>query len=107
MKLQFDKNQLYQIEAIHSIVDLFEGQSLSKSDFEFSITDATIGSLQYSEAGVGNKLTLSKTELLNNLIKVQTYNELGLEEISSAIEQLWYNEDSEIKGIVEGKTVVT
>ena len=36
MKLQFDKNQSYQLEAIQSIVDLFEGQDLNKSDFEWA-----------------------------------------------------------------------
>ena len=35
MKLQFDKNQSYQIDAVQSIIDLFEGQYLNKSDFEF------------------------------------------------------------------------
>ncbi len=43
MKLHFDPNQDYQLQAIKSIVDIFEGQPLSQSDFEFSITD---GSLQ-------------------------------------------------------------
>jgi type III restriction enzyme len=39
MKLQFDKNQAYQLDAIQSIVDLFEGQTLNNSDFEFSFSD--------------------------------------------------------------------
>jgi|SRR3990172_3624458 len=35
MKLHFDSNQEYQIEAIRAITDLFEGQPLSSEDFEF------------------------------------------------------------------------
>ncbi|MDP2208224.1 MAG: hypothetical protein Q8K98_05535 [Bacteroidota bacterium] len=37
MKLQFDSNQDYQLQAIQSIVDLFEGQPLNKGEFEFSL----------------------------------------------------------------------
>jgi type III restriction enzyme len=107
MKLQFDKNQSYQLEAIQSIVDLFEGQDLNKSDFEYSFSDTGKGSLQFTEAGVGNNLALSEDELLANLVRVQTNNQLRPDEISTAIENLWYNDDTEVKGIVEGKTIVT
>ena len=37
MKLHFDSNQEYQQEAIKAITEIFEGQPLSRSDFEFSI----------------------------------------------------------------------
>ena len=107
MKLQFDKNQSYQLDAIQSIVDLFEGQDLNKSDFEYSFSDTGKGSLQFTEAGVGNNLALSEEELLANLVKVQTNNQLRSDEISTTIEKLWYNEDAEVKGIVAGKTIVT
>ncbi len=36
MKLHFDSNQQYQIDAINSVVKLFEGQPLNKSEFELS-----------------------------------------------------------------------
>src|SRR5690606_20843108 len=102
---QFDKNQSYQLEAIQSIIDLFEGQDLNKSDFEFSFSDSGKGSIQFTEAGVGNNLALSEEELLANLIKVQTNNQLRPDEISSAIEKLWYNEDAEVKGRSEERRV--
>lgn len=38
MKLHFDSNQEYQIEAIRAVTDIFEGQSLYGGDFEFSLT---------------------------------------------------------------------
>jgi type III restriction enzyme len=107
MKLQFDKNQGYQLSAIQSIIDLFEGQSLNKSDFEFSIHDTASGSIQITEAGVGNKLTLSEEELLSNLLKVQTANQFRPDEISTVLEKLWYNEDSETKGITVGKSIIS
>ena len=37
MKLHFDSNQEYQIDAIKAITDIFEGQPLSNGDFEFAI----------------------------------------------------------------------
>ncbi len=107
MKLLFDKNQPYQLEAIQSIVDLFEGQHLNDSDFGFSITDSGNGSTIFTDAGVGNQLALSKEELLANLVKVQTANQLRPDEISIALEKLWYNDISENKGNSEAKTVVT
>lgn len=106
MKLQFDKNQAYQLEAIQSIVDLFEGQTLNNSDFEFSFSDTGKGSLQFTESGVANNLVLTEEELLKNLNTTQANNKLREDEISIAIEKLWYNDDADLKGIVEGKTVV-
>lgn len=44
MKLQFDGTQQYQIDAVKSVIDVFEGQPLSQGDFEISLTDK-IGSL--------------------------------------------------------------
>ena len=38
MKLHFDSNQQYQWDAIHAVTDLFEGQPLNGSDFEFPIS---------------------------------------------------------------------
>lgn len=107
MKLQFDKNQPYQLEAIQSVIDLFEGQHLNKSGFEFSISDSLVGSLQFTEAGVGNNFTLTEAELLANLVKVQQANQLRSDEISREIEKLSYTEYSETQGSVEEKTIET
>ncbi len=73
MKLHFDSNQEYQIEAIKSVTDIFEGQPLSRGDFEFSIT--VTGSL-LSENGFGNKLTLSEEQVWNNIKTIQGRNEI-------------------------------
>ncbi len=98
MKIQFDKNQGFQLEAIQSIIDLFEGQNLNKSDFEFSSSAGSDGSLLYAETGVGNRLALSEEELLSNLIRVQTNNRLRPEEISKKLEKLSFCEEGDEKG---------
>lgn len=52
MKLHFEPNQEYQLQAILSLVDVFDGQPLSTGDFEFSFGEVQT-SLQFSEYGVG------------------------------------------------------
>lgn len=74
MKLHFDSNQEYQIEAIRAVTDLFEGQPLSGGDFEFSMTET--GAL-LSENGVGNKLTLTEEQIWENVKRIQQRNEIN------------------------------
>ena len=74
LKLHFDPNQSYQIDAIKSITDIFEGQSLNKGDFEFSLASAN--TLIYNEFGVANRISLSEEQILKNLQGVQKANEL-------------------------------
>ncbi|MDP3112914.1 MAG: DEAD/DEAH box helicase family protein, partial [Thermodesulfovibrionales bacterium] len=71
MKLHFDSNQEYQIEAIRAVTDIFEGQPLSGGDFEFSLTET--GTL-LSENGVGNRLTLTEEQIWENVKRIQQRN---------------------------------
>jgi type III restriction enzyme len=73
MKLHFDSNQEYQLDAIKAITDIFEGQPLSGGDFEFSVSSA--GAL-LSENGLGNRLTLSEEQILENVKFIQQRNEI-------------------------------
>ena len=73
MKLHFDSNQNYQLEAIKAITNIFEGQPLSGGDFEFSVSSA--GAL-LSENGLGNRLTISKEQILENVKSIQQRNEI-------------------------------
>ena len=41
MKLQFESNQEYQLEAIRSVVDIFEGQPLNTGDTNFPLNNQT------------------------------------------------------------------
>jgi type III restriction enzyme len=76
LKLQFDSNLDFQIKAIQSVIDLFEGQLLNNGDFEFSLTDEE-HSLQLNENGFGNNLLISKEQILENLRKVQRKNKVN------------------------------
>lgn len=78
MKLKFDPNQQYQLDAINAVVSVFEGQPKQDSAFEYSIEEKD-SLLQI--AGVANKLTLSEEQLLINLKDVQKMN--GVPESSS------------------------
>src|ERR1022692_213958 len=77
MKIQFSGNQPYQLEAIRSVVDLFEGQPLAGGPFEFRF-ESVIG-LGFSELGCGNQLLLSAESLLANLRSVQQRNQLPVD----------------------------
>lgn len=93
------------MEAIQSVIDLFEGQHLNSSDFEFPFTNAASASIVFTDVRVGNNLTLSEEELTTDLVKVQQKNNLSKDETTPALKKLWYNGDAETKGILAGKTV--
>jgi type III restriction enzyme len=74
MKLHFEPNLDYQLQAIEAVCDLFRGQESCRT--EFTVTrDATSAqttlAFSGSDLGVGNRLTLLDDELLANLGDVQ------------------------------------
>ena len=72
MKLKFDAGLGYQIEAIKSVTDLFEG--IPAGDAGFRLDPGILPGGIYSDLGVGNSLMLPQSEILENLHKVQTRN---------------------------------
>lgn len=75
MKLSFESNLQYQHDAIKSITDLFEGQPLEDSIFDFNLKEA--GSLNLIN-GVSNNLILSEEQILSNLQNIQANNEIKI-----------------------------
>ena len=73
MKLSFEPNLNYQIQAIKSITDLLEGQPLEDSMIEFNLHEKN--SLNFMN-GVSNNLILSEEQILANLQKIQANNEI-------------------------------
>lgn len=72
MKLKFDSSLEFQLDAIGSVVDLFEGLPPKQSGFEVSFGQAS-GRL-WNELGVGNQLMLDQTQLLKKLHAIQERN---------------------------------
>ena len=98
MKLHFDPNQQYQLDAVKSIVDIFEGQPLNQGDFGFSISGN--GQL-FNENGVGNQIVISGEQILKNLRAVQEKN--GLAELSEKLDGMHFSIEMETG---TGKTYV-
>lgn len=71
MKLKYDSGLDYQLEAINSVTDLFEGLS-PQGAFQFSLTAAE--SSMFNDLGIGNSLILSPEQILKNLQNIQSRN---------------------------------
>ena len=97
MKLRFDPNQQFQIDAINSIVGIFEGQPLNHSDFSFTIDNENY---LFQDGGVGNRLTVSEEQILENVRAVQGKNELP---VSDALDGMHFSVEMETG---TGKTYV-
>jgi type III restriction enzyme len=73
MKLHFEPNLDYQLQAIEAVCDLFRGQEICRT--EFTVTKNEVGRAYMpgfeSDLGVGNRLTLLDDELLKNLGDIQ------------------------------------
>ncbi|PEQ91753.1 restriction endonuclease subunit R [Bacillus sp. AFS006103] len=68
MKIQF-KELDYQDAAIQSIIQAFDGQQVRKS--EFTIMDQDAQGKLFGEIGIGNKIDLSVSKLLQNVQQIQ------------------------------------
>ena len=84
LKFQFESDLEYQKKAIKSIVDIFEGQEIARSNFSVvSVKGDALGITQ-NELGIGNHLGLLDDEILENVRKIQLKNGLPLsKELSS------------------------
>ena len=94
MKLQFDKNQAYQLDAIKSVIDIFEGQTFNSTENDFLHLDSENDIAQTTQHTVANHLSLSNDDLLLNLHKTQKNNEFPANKISVKLEKLWYSTDN-------------
>jgi type III restriction enzyme len=81
MKLQFDSQQAYQIEAVQAVTDLFDGQPLEKTDFSTilqTFDTPLFGAVSQNELGVGNAMSITEGTLLKNLQRIQERNLLDV-----------------------------
>lgn len=78
MKLHFEPNLDFQLQAIESVADLFRGQETNRTEFTVSasaLDGAHLPGLE-SDLGIGNRLTLLDDELRDNLTDIQIRNGL-------------------------------
>ncbi len=68
MKFRFDGNQDFQLEAVNAIVDVFEGQEKASAD-KMIASSGLLGIYP-------NFLSLPKTEIFNNIQKIQENNKI-------------------------------
>jgi|SRR5437667_2815324 len=81
MKLQFDANQQYQLEAISAITDLFEGQPQGIPEYsviQMGDWGGMFAGQEQTELGVGNQMLLSPDNLRTNLRIVQSRNDIDV-----------------------------
>ncbi len=81
MKLHFEPNLDYQLQAIEAVCDLFRGQEVCRTEFtvthNVADTQAGLGFAE-SDLGTGNQLSLPDGEILANLNDVQLRNGLPI-----------------------------
>ncbi len=74
MKLHFEPNLDYQLQAIEAVCDLFRGQEICRTEFTVTMPGSRTAMPGYEEPGqlgVGNRLTLLDDQILKNLGDIQ------------------------------------
>ncbi len=89
MKLQFDPNQEYQLDAVAAISDLFDGQPQGAPEYSV-IQMGDYGGMftgqQQTELGLGNRILLSPNRLHSNVRSVQTRNDIDIPDPTVTLE---------------------
>lgn len=87
MKIQFDGNQDYQLDAIQAVIDVFDGQPLAQGEFEIHFDQ--VGGDMLTELGVGNNLAIGEEKIVENVQTVQAQNEVEpkVEDLSAGMDR--------------------
>jgi len=94
MKLKFDPNQQFQLDAVNAVVDIFEGQPADK-DFQFAVQtkERMEGTGEnYVYTGAANYLFLDNETVLSNVQAIQERNDI---EKSKTLEGYAINENGQ------------
>src|ERR1039458_20198 len=89
MKIQFDAQQQYQLDAVSAVVDIFDGQPLEEPDFAVVQLREGIGLFEghvQTEIGVGNRLAITADDLKRNVRRIQLRNEIEIGAPDAALE---------------------
>ena len=77
MKLHFEPNLDFQIQAVEAVCDLFRGQEICRTEFTVTQDPAELQArlaFAQNDLGIGNRLTLLDEEILDNLKEIQLRN---------------------------------
>lgn len=87
MKLQFDPNQTFQLDAVAAITDLFDGQPQGAPEYavvQLSEGLPLFGEQDRTDLGVGNRLLVAEDKLRDNLRAIQARNDIEVTEPTAA-----------------------
>lgn len=97
MILHFEPNLQFQLDAINSVIRLFDGQPNDDGNTDFSVPEE--GTLNFID-GIANRLIISEDQILRNLQNVQRENEI---EVSNSLRGMNFSVEMETG---TGKTYV-
>lgn len=89
MKLQFDPNQQFQLDAVSAVADLFEGQPEEASQYapiHLGRYEGLFAGQESSELGVGNRLIIHEATLRENARAVQLRNDIDVPDTDPSLE---------------------
>lgn len=89
MKLQFDPNQSYQLDAVAAVVDLFDGQPRGETDYSVIAAGRSgerFFGQEQSELGLGNRLLVDDDKLRTNVRGVQLRNDIEVADVGAPLE---------------------
>jgi type III restriction enzyme len=89
MKLQFDPNQTFQLDAVAAITDLFDGQPQGTPEYaviNVGSWDGLFAGQDRTELGAGNQLLLAADRLLDNTRTIQMRNDIEIADLEAPLE---------------------
>ncbi len=89
MKLQFDPNQTFQLDAVAAVTDLFDGQPQGAPEYaviNLGSMEGVFAGEDPTELGVGNRLLLAEDSPRSNLRVIQTRNDIEMADPAAAPE---------------------
>ena len=90
MKIQFDPNQQFQLDAVAAVTDLFDGQPQGAPEYSVinlgSIVEGLFVGQSRTELGAGNQLLLAEEKLHTNARNIQLRNDIEVNNPSLPLE---------------------